>query len=118
MEAQRLAQPGAKMPFDERLADRIREFVPKATEKRMFGGIGWMERGNLVVGVLGDEMIARVGPAATAEALAQEGVRPFDFTGKAMSGWVMVSQECLPEDEDIAAWVERCRKFARTLPAK
>jgi len=106
------------MPFDERLAERIQSFLPKATEKRMFGGIGWMERGNLVVGVLGDEMIARVGPSETAKALKEESVRPFDFTGKAMSGWVMVSQERLAEDEDIEAWVDRCRKFTRTLPAK
>lgn len=106
------------MPYDERLAGRIREHLPKAAERRMFGGVAWMERGNLVAGVLGDEMIARVGPAATAKALAEEGVRPFDFTGKPSAGWVMVSQERLAEDEDVAAWVERCRAFTRTLPAK
>jgi hypothetical protein len=84
----------------------------------MFGGVAWMERGNLVVGVLGDDMIARVGPAATQAALQEEGVRPFDFTGRPMNGWVVVAQEALADDEDLAAWVERCRGFVRTLPEK
>lgn len=106
------------MAFDEGLAERIRELLPNATEKRMFGGVAWMERGNLVVGVLGDDMIARVGPAATAAALREDGARPFDFTGRPMNGWVVVAQEALAEDADLAAWVERCRGFTRTLPAK
>ena len=106
------------MAFDEGLAERIRDLLPKAVEKRMFGGVAFMERGNLVVGVLGDEMIARVGPAATEAALAMPGVRTFDFTGKAMSGWVVVSQEPVAEDPELRKWVERCQAFARTLPAK
>ncbi len=106
------------MAYDEGLAERIRELLPKATEKRMFGGVGFMERGNLVVGVLGDEMIARVGPDDTAAALKEDGVRTFDFTGKTMKGWVVVAQEVLPEEEELLAWVQRCQNFARTLPAK
>lgn len=106
------------MAYDEKLAERILEIMPKATEKRMFGGWGAMERGNLVVGVIGDDMIARVGPAATAACLKMPGTRPFDFTGKAMNGWVVVAQEELAEDEDLAAWVKRCREYCKTLPAK
>ncbi len=106
------------MAFDEGLAERLRELLPNATEKRMFGGMGLMERGNLVVGVLGDEMIARVGPDDTAAALKETGVRAFDFTGKPMKGWVVVSQEAVAEDPELRDWVERCRRFARTLPTK
>src|SRR5687767_9937960 len=106
------------MAYDEGLASRIEELLPKAEQKRMFGGLAFMERGNLVVGVLGDDMIARVGPSDTVKALEEAGVRPFDFTGKPMSGWVVVEQEAVAEDEDLSRWVERCRKFTKTLPAK
>lgn len=106
------------MAYDEGLAERIAELLPTAKQRRMFGGVAFMERGNMVVGVIGDEMIARVGPTATAAALKESGVRPFDFTGRAMSGWVVVAQEVLPEEEELAAWVKRCRTFAATLPAK
>lgn len=106
------------MAYDEGLAERIAELLPKAVQKKMFGGVGFMERGNLVVGVIGDEMIARVGPDDTAKALKEEGVRTFDFTGKTMKGWVVVAQAVLPEDEESSAWVKRCQTFTRTLPAK
>lgn len=104
------------MAYDEALAERVRELMPQATERRMFGAVCWMERGHLVVGVMGDELLARVGPAG--DALLGDGVRPFDFTGKPMSGWVMVAQELLPEDEELAAWLCRAREFTATLPAK
>src|SRR5688572_9588844 len=106
------------MAYDEGLAQRIEELLPKAEQKRMFGGLAFMERGNLVVGVIGSEMIARVGPHATNAALGSPGVRPFDFTGKVMAGWVVVDQECLAEDDDLAAWIEKCRSFTKTLPSK
>jgi TfoX/Sxy family transcriptional regulator of competence genes len=50
------------MAYDEGLATRIQELLPHGQEKKMFGGWGLMHRGNLVVGVIGDDMIARVGP--------------------------------------------------------
>lgn len=106
------------MVYDEGLAERLRDLLPKATEKKMFGGIGWMERGNLVVGVHGDDMIVRLGPDAGARALKESGVRPFDVTGKPMSGWVFVAQEELAEDEDILRWLKRCRSYTDKLPAK
>ncbi|HJQ92808.1 MAG TPA: TfoX/Sxy family protein [Candidatus Thermoplasmatota archaeon] len=106
------------MPFDEGLAERIREFVPKATEKRMFGGIGWMERGNLVAGIWKDALIARVPPEETEKALEEAGVKPFDVTGRPMKGWVLVEAEAVAEEPELGAWIERSRKFVKTLPAK
>lgn len=106
------------MAYDEGLATRIRDLLPKTTEKRMFGGLAFMERGNLVVGVLGDEMIARVGPKGMAAALAEDGARAFDFTGRPMQGWVVVDQSALEDDEQLESWVRRCRSFTDTLPAK
>lgn len=106
------------MPFDEVLADRLRDLLPKAEERRMFGGVAFMERGHLVVGVLGDDLIARVGADAAGPALAMDGVRPFDFTGRPMAGWVVVGPDAMQDDQDLEAWVSRCRAFTRTLPPK
>ncbi|MEA3190577.1 MAG: hypothetical protein QOD77_1159 [Thermoplasmata archaeon] len=106
------------MAYDEGLAQRIRDLMPGAKEKAMFGGVAWMDRGNLVVGVLGEEMVARVGKDDTEAALAQEGVRPFAFTGRAMAGWVLVAPEAIAEDDDLALWVARCHRFTDTLPSK
>jgi predicted DNA-binding protein (MmcQ/YjbR family) len=113
------------MPFDEGLAERIREFVPKAKEKKMFGGLGWMERGNLVVGLMAqgsmsdvDAIIVRCRPEETAAVLKEPGVRPFEQRGKAMNGWVLVEAEAVAEDPELKAWIDRSRAFVKTLPAK
>jgi TfoX/Sxy family transcriptional regulator of competence genes len=106
------------MAFDEGLAERIRDLMPKATEKKMFGGVAWMERGNLVAGVWKDSLIARVPPEETAKALKEPGVKPFDVTGRPMKGWLLVDAEAVAEEPELKAWVDRSRAFARTLPAK
>lgn len=106
------------MAFDEGLAERIRDLLPKAAEKRMFGGVAWMERGNLVAGVWEDSLIARVAPEETAKALKEPGAKPFDVTGRPMKGWLLVEAEAVAEEPELKAWVERSRGFARTLPAK
>jgi len=66
------------MAYDEGLAERIRERLaadPEVTEKRMFGGIAFLHAGNVAVGVTGDDLLVRVGPDATDQALARPGAR-------------------------------------------
>jgi len=111
--------------YDEGLAERIREHVPKAVEKKMFGGIGWMEKGNLVVGLMAegsmsdvDAVIVRFPPEETKKVLKEPGVRPFTMRGKAMQGWALVGAEAVAEDPQLKAWIERSRAYVRTLPAK
>ncbi|HEX5878290.1 MAG TPA: TfoX/Sxy family protein [Actinomycetota bacterium] len=76
-----------------------------------------MVDGNLCVGVMGEELIARVGPDATAAALERPGSRLFDFTGRPMKGWVTVQPGAL-EDDALAGWVELALVYVRTLPPK
>jgi TfoX/Sxy family transcriptional regulator of competence genes len=108
------------MAFDEGLAQRLREQLEGTggvAERRMFGGLSFLVDGNLCVGVMGDELIARIGPAATEAALGRPGSRRFDFTGRPMKGWVVVEPGAL-EDDNLAAWVREALAFARTLPPK
>ena len=109
------------MAFDEGLAQRVREALgerPDLTEKKMFGGVAFMSSGNMLVGVISDELICRVGPAAMDDALAEPGARIFDLTGRPMSGWVQVAGDAIAEDHDLAEWIERADRFVATLPPK
>jgi hypothetical protein len=109
------------MAFDEALADRIRTALaddPALTEKRMFGGLAFLHRGLMFVGVSGNTLMARVGKDAYHDALAHAHVREMDFTGKPMQGYVYVDPAGLRSDEQLRFWLQRCKEFVSSLPAK
>jgi TfoX/Sxy family transcriptional regulator of competence genes len=69
------------MAYDEGLAERLRSLLggnADIAEKRMFGGLAFLLRGNMCVGVHGDDLIVRIAPEETDEALAEPHVRVFD----------------------------------------
>lgn len=109
------------MAFDEGVAQRLREALAGLkgiTEKKMFGGIAFMDRGNMCCGVVSDTLMARVGPDAYAEALTRPHAREMDFTGKPLQGFVYVDPPGYAEDEQLRGWIELCRSFTSSLPAK
>jgi TfoX/Sxy family transcriptional regulator of competence genes len=109
------------MAYDEGLAERIRQRLgadPDVTEKHMFGGIAFLHRGNMAVGVSGDDLMVRVGPDNTEAALARPGTRVFDMTGRPMRGWILVSGTVLTEDDALGEWIDEGRAFALSLPPK
>jgi len=109
------------MAFDEGLAERLREvFRGKrgVIEKRMFGGVAFMVRGYMAVGIVGDALMARVGPDEYDQLLQMEHVRPMDFTGRPMKGYVYVAPDGLDSQAELEAWVERCVKYVGTLPPR
>jgi TfoX/Sxy family transcriptional regulator of competence genes len=109
------------MAYDEDLAERVREVLAArsdVSERKMFGGIAFMVAGNMACGVLGEELIVRLGDEEGEKALAEDGVRPFDFTGKPMKGIVYVSPEQLTGDAGLTEWVEAGADHAASLPPK
>ena len=109
------------MAYDENTASRLRAelgTLPGLTEKKMFGGIAFMIGGNMACGVIGDNLIARVGPDQYTAALTQPGARVFDFSGKPMAGWVMIAPAGYAAVEDLARWVKLAVAFAGSLPVK
>jgi hypothetical protein len=109
------------MAYDEDLADRVRDRVAAESgvaEKRMFGGLAFLLDGNMAVGISGDDLMVRVGPEATDEALARPHTRAFDMTGRPMRGWILVAPDGVAGEDDLAAWIARGVAFARTLPPK
>ncbi len=110
------------MTYDNELAHRIRERLGDergVTEKAMFGGLAFLLHGNMAVGISNrGELMVRVGPDASDEALARAHTRVFDMTGRPMKGWVLVSAEGFATKRLLGVWVGRGLAFARTLPAK
>jgi TfoX/Sxy family transcriptional regulator of competence genes len=109
------------MAYNERLAQRIREALEGnevITEKKMFGGIAFLRRRLMLVGVANDLLMARVGKDNYAESLSREHVREMDFTGKPMQGYVYVDPQGLDTDEKLRFWLDRCEQFVVTLPPK
>jgi TfoX/Sxy family transcriptional regulator of competence genes len=109
------------MPYSESLASRVRfalERRPGVQEKRMFGGVGFLFNGNMLVAIWQQSLIARLGIEAAQKALTQPFVKDFDLTGKPMKGWVMVGPEGVDLDSELAEWIERAWQFVATLPAK
>jgi len=107
--------------YDEKLAERVRRaLTPREglSEKRMFGGIAFMLRGNMACGIVKDELMVRVGPERYDDALARPHARPMDFTGRPMRGMVYVEPEGCRTDEGLKWWVEQGLNFAASLPAK
>jgi TfoX/Sxy family transcriptional regulator of competence genes len=110
------------MPYNQNLVERIRialEAHPGLVEKKMFGGVGFILRGNMVCGVQGDDLIVRVGIENNDTALSRPFVRPFMAPGgKPMAGWVLVSLKGLEIDQALQQWVELGFNYASTLPEK
>jgi TfoX/Sxy family transcriptional regulator of competence genes len=107
--------------YDEDLAQRVRDVLSAradVSERKMFGGIAFMVGGNMACGVLGEDLIVRLDKEESEKALAEDGVRPFDFTGKAMKGIVYVSPERTSDDAGLAEWVEAGADYATSLPPK
>jgi TfoX/Sxy family transcriptional regulator of competence genes len=110
------------MAFNELLAERIRQRLARrknVEEKKMFGGLGFLLNGNLLVGAREDSLLVRVGPEQSDEALQEAHVSEFKITGRGtMKGWVVVALEGVQNDDQLNGWIQRALKFVGALPAK
>ncbi len=109
------------MAFDETLAARVRDVIgehPGLREQKMFGGLAFLIDGNMSVGVVGDELMVRVGADAYEDALELAHARPMDFTGRPMRGFVHVAQPGFRTAAALEKWVDRGVEYASSLPKK
>src|SRR6516165_205335 len=109
------------MAFDETLAARIRDALARkrgVQEKKMFGGIGFLLHGNLLVGVWKEALVVRLGEEEGEEAMKEPHVKEFDITGRPMRNWVLVGPEGVQDDDQLKGWIERAVKFVGALPTK
>ena len=109
------------MPYDERLAARVRDVLSARDdvgEKRMFGGLTFMVGGHMCCGVLDERLVLRLGPEGTDDALSEPFTRPMDFTGRPAIGFVYVEQEGVRTGRALRTWVGRAVAFTTTLPPR
>ena len=109
------------MAYDERLAKRLHELIVKRNDfhsQKMFGGLGLLMRGNMCFGIWKDHLILRLGEPQAQNALKNKNVKPFDITGRAMKGWVMVAPAGMKSKETLQQWVKQAIDFVSQLPRK
>ncbi|KRB73010.1 RNA methyltransferase [Nocardioides sp. Root190] len=115
------------MAYDEVLAARIRDLVTgeetldghEVTEKKMFGGLGFLVGGHLAVAASGQGgLMVRIDPADSEDLLTSTSARPMEMRGREMSGWLRVDDADLRDEAGLASWVTRGTAYAASLPAK
>jgi len=109
------------VPYDEKLADRIRIALrPRRglSERKMFGGLAFLLRGHMLCGVVGADLMVRVGAAAYEESLARPHAREMDFSGRPMKGLVYVAPPGVRTSRQLGSWLERGLAFVSALPPK
>lgn len=102
------------------LAERLRKALAGRGgigEKKMFGGVCFLLRGNMLCGTGQGKFMFRVGKDQDAAALARPGAKPMDITGRAMKGFVWVDPaKC--DARALKAWLAMAEAYVGKLPAK
>ncbi len=109
------------MAYDETLAARIRDALHRkknVEEMKLFGCVGFLLSGNMLVGVWKDSLIVRLGPEQSDEALKEAHVKQFDLTSRPMKGWVLIEPEGIEDDGQLSGWIPRAVQFVGKLPRK
>ena len=108
------------MVFDNQLADRVRAAVAERTdfeEKKMFGGLAFMVNTHMACGMVGDDLMVRVGPDGHDDARAR-GATEMEFTGRPMRGMVIVPAALLTTEDALDSWIEHAVTHAHAQPPK
>lgn len=110
------------MGYSEKLAERVRKTLKsfpelKIEEKKMMGGLTFMVNCKMCVGILGDNLMARIDPDIYESALGRKGCREMDFTGRPMKGFVFISPEGTASKSALNYWVELALDFNKRAKA-
>jgi TfoX/Sxy family transcriptional regulator of competence genes len=110
------------MAHDSDLADRLRELLartPNVTERKMFGGITFLVRGNMAIAASGQGgLLVRAHPAESEKLVATAKARPLVMRGRPMAGWLRVSSDDVRSRRALMRWIDVGTAFARSLPPK
>ena len=109
------------MAYDETLAKRLSQLIAQRDDfyqQKMFGGVGFLLRGNMCFGVYKNDLILRLGEEQAQKALKKANTKPFDITGRAMKGWVMVTPDGMKSENTLRRWVTQAIDFVSQLPGK
>jgi hypothetical protein len=108
------------MAYDLKLGERIRSLLgrrPGLAEREMFGGLAFLRDGKMFVGIIKDELLARVGKEAHGAWEKKKGARTMDFTRRPMIGYLQVRPEGIA-GAALRPWVEFCWDHIATVEKK
>lgn len=107
------------MAFDENLADRVRHSLHEKRvlfhEKKMMGGLTFMVNDKMCIGIVKNDLMARIGKDNYENAILKQGCRQMDFTGKPMKGYVFLEPMAVDMDSELDYWIDLALEFNRTL---
>ena len=110
------------MAYDEDLAERIRELIPRGTkvvEKKMFGGLAFLVNGNMAVAASGQGgVLVRVDPEEGDRLVARTKAEPMVMRGREMTGWLRVAAADVRTKPQLRKWVDTGVTYAKSLPKK
>ena len=109
------------MAFDQTLLKRISALLKSTSqikEKKMFGGVCFIHRGNMLCGIEGNRLMVRVGVEQYAHALSLRHATVMDLTGKALKGFIFVKPDGFKTARDLKKWIDLGLRFTLTLPVK
>lgn len=103
------------MAYDLALADRIRKSLldkgVRFKEKEMFGGVAFMVKEKMCIGIVKNDLMARIDPETYNDAIRKKGARPMDFAGRPMKGYVYIDPRGIDTSKDLKYWIELCLEF-------
>jgi len=106
--------------YNAKLEEKIDAAVKRwqiVEKKKMFGGVGYLLKGNMCFGIYKDELIVRIDKEQR-EQSQDRNVQPFGITGKPMAGWVMVKEAGWKSPANLTKWIDTGKRFALSLPEK
>lgn len=103
------------MAYNEYLADRVSQYLAHKNvdffEKKMFGGLCFMVDDKMCVGIVKDEVMARINPDIYEKSLLKDGCNTMNFTGRPMKGYVFLTDEAIDLDQDLHYWLQLALDF-------
>jgi len=109
------------LSYDPEAAERVRQQLSgrdDVVEKRMVGGLSFLVNGNMCCGITGIALMVRVGTEGREQALREPHVRPMQFAGRDLYGFICVEPAGFAADDALARWVQRGLDFVAGLPVK
>lgn len=110
------------MPYDEKTAARVRRALGGRrgmVEKKMMGGLAFTTNGGMCCYLSRKGyFLLRITPEVREQTLAMAHIKPTDFAGRRMSGFVLVEPEGLRTEAALAKWLERGITNASAMKAE
>lgn len=105
--------------LEQRIADALMARAVNAEPKKMFGGVAFMVRGHMTVGITNKgDLMARFNGERHAEVLEWPGAKPMTYGKGEMKGFVFVEPAAVSSAKGLAKWLDLALAHNATLPAK